>query len=538
MEITEFEALEPERVDGVGNPANGVGFLMLKSVEENTPDEQAVHKALDAEIGVCLDDHVVKFVSAAQRRKDAKSGVAMPNGDFPIPDEGHLRSAIGRLAQYKGDKAAAKRHIIKRARALHLTHLLPEDWNVSKDAAKQTAPDKSVPEGEAESQTHEVDSGPEGPDASPDNDDRGDARHVAFPHGPSGDGQGDTAPDKALPTSEASRQTADNVEGIAKAEGDGRGDTAPDKDLHEDEAESQTRDDEEGNISKGMAEAIEALTIMKDLGLISTPEWKQLVAKADPNSDPGSPAWEHKDVALGEKAEELANQLMEVIRTFTEREKAEGGASKAQWRTIRRIRSLLDHPESLRKVAETMSTTELLKALDGLDEARRSEKKARKEKEAKKAAKREAKAVKAADKAVKAAQGTTVDVEALRKNIDALQQQVATIAAQDAKRPTLNAAGVTAVLRGPEANNALKAMDDRVAQAEERLAKAVTDYERQQAQAELLSARKARTSAILVAKDNARARGEAPRGRFGPNSADLFEGTSLTLPPDGNIKYF
>lgn len=63
---------------------------------------------------------MAKFVSAAQRRQYAKTGVAMSNGDFPIPDEGHLRSAVGRLANYKGDKAAARRHIIARARALGL----------------------------------------------------------------------------------------------------------------------------------------------------------------------------------------------------------------------------------------------------------------------------------------------------------------------------------------------------------------------------------------------------------------------------------
>src|SRR6266536_277985 len=75
---------------------------------------------------------ILKFVSAAQRKKDAAAGVAMPNGDFPIPDEGHLRSAIGHLGNYTGDKAAARRHIIARARALGLTKLLPEGWNVSK----------------------------------------------------------------------------------------------------------------------------------------------------------------------------------------------------------------------------------------------------------------------------------------------------------------------------------------------------------------------------------------------------------------------
>lgn len=73
-----------------------------------------------------------KKFTAAQRKTAAKSGVAMPNGDFPIPDAGHLQAALGRLAGYTGDKGAAKAHIIKRARALGLVAKLPDDWNVSK----------------------------------------------------------------------------------------------------------------------------------------------------------------------------------------------------------------------------------------------------------------------------------------------------------------------------------------------------------------------------------------------------------------------
>ncbi len=77
-------------------------------------------------------EELEKAVSADQRKEDAKSGVAMPNGDFPIPDEGHLKSAVGRLGNYSGDKGAARKHIVKRARALKLTNLLPDDWGITK----------------------------------------------------------------------------------------------------------------------------------------------------------------------------------------------------------------------------------------------------------------------------------------------------------------------------------------------------------------------------------------------------------------------
>ena len=65
--------------------------------------------------------------SAASRRRMAESGEAMRDGSFPIANEADLRNAIqsvGRAADYD----AARRHIIRRARALGMTDILPEDW--------------------------------------------------------------------------------------------------------------------------------------------------------------------------------------------------------------------------------------------------------------------------------------------------------------------------------------------------------------------------------------------------------------------------
>lgn len=69
--------------------------------------------------------------SAATRERMAREGTAMRDGSFPIANETDLRNAIqsvGRASNYD----AARRHIIRRARALGLTQLLPEDWNVDK----------------------------------------------------------------------------------------------------------------------------------------------------------------------------------------------------------------------------------------------------------------------------------------------------------------------------------------------------------------------------------------------------------------------
>lgn len=69
--------------------------------------------------------------SAATRQRMARTGQAMRDGSFPIANETDLRNAIqsvGRAADYE----AARRHIIRRARALGLVDILPEEWNVEK----------------------------------------------------------------------------------------------------------------------------------------------------------------------------------------------------------------------------------------------------------------------------------------------------------------------------------------------------------------------------------------------------------------------
>ena len=105
--ITELTDWEPDRVDGVGEPANGYNaFLVTKAAAP---------------------------VSAEDRRSMASEGIAMPNGDYPIPDKEHLKSAIhlvGRSKTYSTGQV--RRHVIRRAKALHATNLLPKKWTQSK----------------------------------------------------------------------------------------------------------------------------------------------------------------------------------------------------------------------------------------------------------------------------------------------------------------------------------------------------------------------------------------------------------------------
>jgi len=63
----------------------------------------------------------------SERKAMAKSGEAMEDGSFPIRTRQDLLDAI-RTYGLAGNKAAAKKHITERAKALGYTDLLPADW--------------------------------------------------------------------------------------------------------------------------------------------------------------------------------------------------------------------------------------------------------------------------------------------------------------------------------------------------------------------------------------------------------------------------
>jgi len=65
--------------------------------------------------------------SGATRERMAESGTAMPDGSFPIANRNDLMNAIRSVGRAK-NYAAAKEHIIRRARALGAMDMLPEDW--------------------------------------------------------------------------------------------------------------------------------------------------------------------------------------------------------------------------------------------------------------------------------------------------------------------------------------------------------------------------------------------------------------------------
>lgn len=70
--------------------------------------------------------------SAEKRHRAESKHQAMPGGRFPIENKADLLKAIKAVGRAKGGeagRAAVRRYIAKRAKALGLTSLLPDSWN-------------------------------------------------------------------------------------------------------------------------------------------------------------------------------------------------------------------------------------------------------------------------------------------------------------------------------------------------------------------------------------------------------------------------
>jgi hypothetical protein len=80
---------------------------------------------IDIELGRKFVEH--RDFSTKEREKLSEKGQAMPGGGYPIRNRQDLKNAIQAIGRAK-NPAAAKAWIIKRARALGLTDLLPDGW--------------------------------------------------------------------------------------------------------------------------------------------------------------------------------------------------------------------------------------------------------------------------------------------------------------------------------------------------------------------------------------------------------------------------
>jgi hypothetical protein len=69
------------------------------------------------------------YISRERRQALAKQGKALPDGSYPITNVDSLKDSIQAYGRSKpGKRAAVRRHIMKRARALDKSDLVPEKW--------------------------------------------------------------------------------------------------------------------------------------------------------------------------------------------------------------------------------------------------------------------------------------------------------------------------------------------------------------------------------------------------------------------------
>lgn len=94
--------------------------------------------AHSSEPGVYQQERLVlgenrRYYSGKQREAMAREGLALADGSFPIRDRTDLAAAIKAIGRAKNYQVA-KKHIIKRARALNAMSMLPDDWNMKRAA--------------------------------------------------------------------------------------------------------------------------------------------------------------------------------------------------------------------------------------------------------------------------------------------------------------------------------------------------------------------------------------------------------------------
>lgn len=136
-----FEGYDAYAVEVEGEDGKSYDVFVSLDGEVLGWDEYDAEEAADIDAEVA--DLALKAMYDEETRKTmAEAGEALPDGSFPIKDESDLENAIQAYGR-AGDKAAAKAHIMKRAKELGKEEMIPEGWG--EEAEK---PEVQMPEGE------------------------------------------------------------------------------------------------------------------------------------------------------------------------------------------------------------------------------------------------------------------------------------------------------------------------------------------------------------------------------------------------------
>jgi hypothetical protein len=126
----EMAMLRTDAVSRLEDRARSMSELSA-SVESLNIRERVARARVDAEFG---------YISRDERTKLADEGKALPDGSYPIRNVEDLKNAIQAYGRSKeSDRAKVRKHIKKRAAALKVRHMVPEEWRTASSAEAMSA---------------------------------------------------------------------------------------------------------------------------------------------------------------------------------------------------------------------------------------------------------------------------------------------------------------------------------------------------------------------------------------------------------------
>lgn len=87
--------------------------------------------------------------TAKQLHMYVRAGIAMPNGSYWIVDKDDLDNAIHAVGRGNDPHNEIRQHIIKRAKALNLESMIPDNWNADGSLKPPSAAQSAIAAGEA-----------------------------------------------------------------------------------------------------------------------------------------------------------------------------------------------------------------------------------------------------------------------------------------------------------------------------------------------------------------------------------------------------
>ncbi|MET9073842.1 hypothetical protein ABZX95_17080 [Streptomyces sp. NPDC004232] len=146
--VTTGDDLEIDALDFTATPGVvGASVAAASYLPEGEPAESAaartpISESVEATVEPVTEEAPAEAYSAKQKRQMAAKGQAMKNasGDpsYPIKSKADLRKAIRAVGRGGADHDKIRAHIIKRAKALGLTSMIPDTWKADGSMKENT----------------------------------------------------------------------------------------------------------------------------------------------------------------------------------------------------------------------------------------------------------------------------------------------------------------------------------------------------------------------------------------------------------------